>query len=397
MKILIIVNNDIDTDPRVINQWHALHEYAEIHFLANSVKKIKHAAFFNFASLTRRYTFHYSYPIFIRKSITLGIKIFKSLLSVLARIKYKNPHQRRYWQYVKIRMLKKIKTHHNYDYIIANDIDALPIAAYLKKQHTKLVFDAHEYFLEENSSPDWIKHEYPYRKYLIDKYLKEIDVFMTVGNNLAQRFQEELNLSTKPIVIYNAKPYFESYPTLLNPQKIRMVHHGVALPGRNLEALIEIAKKLPSHFELHFYLKKIDDSYYKQFYKSAISCQNVFFHEPVPLDEIIPTISQYDIGIVLIEKSNYNNANCLPNKIFEFIQAKLMLIMSDTNEIKNVITQYQNGIIVTGDIDSIANQIKNLNPEQIQQYKQKSINAAKELSAEKEWDAIRKALNIHTT
>lgn len=397
MKILIIVNNDVDTDPRVLNQWEALKKYAEIHFFANSVRNTAHTAFFNFASVTRRYTFHYSYPVLFRKTITLLITLFKTLLRFFAKYRYKNPHQRRYWQYVKISHLKKIKNEYTYDYVIANDIDTLPIAAYLKKENTKLIFDAHEYFLDENDDPVWIQNEYPYRKYLIDTYLKEVDVFITVGDNIAERFQKELHLSTKPVVVYNAKPYFSGEPSPVNPDKIRMVHHGVAIPNRNLEALIEVTKKLPDNFELHFYLKKIDDEYFTHLYQLAENCKKVVFHPPVAFNEIIPVVSAYDIGIYLIEKSNYNNANCLPNKLFEFIQAKLMLIMSSTNEIDKFIEKYHNGIIVRGSTDDIVNQIKNITPEQIQYYKQKSADAAKLISAEQEWQKIRKLFGIQDT
>lgn len=397
MKVLIIVNNDIDTDPRVLNQWHALKEHAEIHFFANSIKNTEHAAFFNFVSCTRKYTFHYQYPVLLRKIITFLIILLKFFLRFLAKLKYKNPYYRRYWQYVKIHPLKKIKKQFTYHYIISNDIDTLPIAAFLKKENTKLVFDAHEYFLDEDNDPLWIKNEYPYRKYLIDTYLKEIDIFMTVGDNIAERFQKELYLTTKPVVVYNAKPYFSSEPSPINPDKVRMVHHGVALPNRNLEALIDVTEKLPDNFELHFYLKKIDDVYFTQLYQLAKNSKKVIFHTPVAFNEIIPVISEYDIGIYLIEKNNYNNANCLPNKLFEFIQAKLMLIMSSTNEINKFVEKYQNGIIVQGSTDEIANQIKNLTPEQIQHYKQKSADAAKLISAEQEWQKIRNLFGIQDT
>jgi len=395
MKILIIVNNDVDTDPRVLNQWEALKEHAEIHFLANSVKNTNHTAFFNFGDITRRYTFHYNYPVLFRKMVTLLITLFKGLLGLKAKLKYKNPHERRYWQYVKIKKLNQIKSQHTYDYIIANDIDTLPIAVYLKKKDTKLIFDAHEYFLDEDHDPLWIQHEYPYRKYLIDTYLKDIDVFMTVGDNIAERFQKELVLAQRPEVVYNAKMYFSSEPTPVNPDKIRMVHHGVALPNRNLESLLKVTQKLPPHFELHLYLKKIDEYYYNQLMDMAKTCERVFIHNTVPFDKIIPTISQYDIGIFLIEKNNYSYANCLPNKFFEFIQAKLMLVMSSTYEIDKFIQKYENGIIVQGDIDKIVNHIKSLTAEQIHQYKQKSAELAKILSAEAEWKKIRKILNIN--
>ncbi|MCS7075084.1 MAG: hypothetical protein NZ455_00140 [Bacteroidia bacterium] len=394
MKILIIVNNDVDTDPRVLNQWEALKDHASIYFMANSVKKIPCKGFFNFASLTRRYIFHYGYPFLIRKFLTLFILLYKAILRLIVRHKYKNLYQRRYWQDIRVNELNKIKNQYTFDCIIANDIDTLPIAAFLKKQNTKLIFDAHEYFLEENEASAWIEKEYPFRKYLIDEYLKCIDVFMTVGENIAMRFEKELQLIQKPLVIFNAKPYFDSPPSPTNPDIIRMVHHGVAIPNRNLESLIEVMRYLPSNYEIHFYLKVIDDNYAAALYSLARGVKNVFFHPPVPFSQIIPTIAVYDIGLYLIEKNNYNNANCLPNKVFEFIQAKLALIMSHTYEVEKLLKKYQNGVIVDGDVKNIAHTIKNITVQEIEQYKKRSALAAKELSAEAEWQKIRKIVGI---
>ncbi|MCS7027981.1 MAG: hypothetical protein NZ519_04385 [Bacteroidia bacterium] len=394
MKVLIIVDNHVDTDPRVINQWEALKMHAQIYFMANSVKTIPCKHFFKLSKITRKYQFHYNYPYFVRKVVTLFLLTYKALLKFIARFKYENPYERRYWKHVKKDFLNHIKKNYSFDVIIANDINTLPIAAFLKKDNTKLIFDAHEYFLDEDETVEFKKHEVPYLRYLIDTYIRYVDVFITVGDKIASCFQEVLNLNYKPAVVFNAKPYHDYKPSPVSPQKIRMVHHGVAIPNRKLDYLIEVLKHLPDTFELHLYLNIIDHKYYKYFYKKYNKTNRLYIHDAVPFEKIIPTIHQYDIGIFLSNNKSSNSEYCLPNKFFEFIQARLMLVMSPFYEVKNLIDRYKNGIIVFGSPEDIANTIKSLTPEQIETYKWNSNIAAKELSVEKEWEKIRKLVGI---
>ena len=54
-------------------------------------------------------------------------------------------------------------------------------------------------------------------------------------------------------------------------------------------------------------------------------------------------LNQFDIGIYILPPKNFNLINALPNKFFEFVQARLAIITSPNKEMKFLIEKYNLG------------------------------------------------------
>ena len=96
------------------------------------------------------------------------------------------------------------------------------------------------------------------------------------------------------------------------------------------------------------------------------------------------TINHYDIGVFLIPPINFNYANTLPNKLFDFIQARLGIAIGPTPEMASIVKSYGNGV-VSDDFSpqSLGRKLNALTREDIIRFKKQSSLAAKELNAEK--------------
>ena len=130
--------------------------------------------------------------------------------------------------------------------------------------------------------------------------------------------------------------------------------------------------------------------YYNNLKKAAAGYTNIFFLDPVPFHDIISTINKYDIGFYCLASSNFNNRNLLPNKIFEFVQARLSLVVSPTYEMANLVTRYNLGVVSSGFTPmDMAEAIKTLTQEKIMEYKQNSHLAAKILTSDTNLGKIR--------
>ena len=104
--------------------------------------------------------------------------------------------------------------------------------------------------------------------------------------------------------------------------------------------------------------------------------------DPVKSDEIVDRIKGYDIGLFLLEPITFNYAHALPNKFFEFIQARLAVAIGPSIEMKMISEQYGFGIISKDyQAKSLAEKIAGLSAEDLYQLKQKSDLAAHELNA----------------
>ena len=110
--------------------------------------------------------------------------------------------------------------------------------------------------------------------------------------------------------------------------------------------------------------------------------KNVRLIPPVGSDDIIPYISQYDIGIYLLEPNNFNNKHALPNKFFEFIQGRLAIAIGPSPEMAKIVTDYDLGLISKDfDAKNLAETVNSFTTDKIIYYKGKSNLASKEFNS----------------
>ena len=101
------------------------------------------------------------------------------------------------------------------------------------------------------------------------------------------------------------------------------------------------------------------------------------------MQEIVPFINQYDIGLFLCPPISFNLKYTLPNKFFEFIQARLAVAIGPSIEMEKIVTEYDCGV-VSRDFEprSLAEEISRLTVDKITYYKLQSHRAAGELCSE---------------
>jgi len=104
---------------------------------------------------------------------------------------------------------------------------------------------------------------------------------------------------------------------------------------------------------------------------------------PVSSSEVVTTVHKYDVGVFLIPPINFNYQNTLPNKLFDFIQARLGVAIGPTPEMAQIVTQYNTGV-VSKDFTprSLAVELNKLTKSDVENYKRNSGKAAGELNAE---------------
>jgi hypothetical protein len=209
-----------------------------------------------------------------------------------------------------------------------------------------------------------------------------------VGDGLANEYQK--NFGVLPVVITNASYYHELNPSIVNDNGIKMVYHGIANASRKLELMIEMMTHLDSRFTLDLILMQSDFAsgktrqYIEGLANSIKNNDRINILPQLPSHEIVRFINQYDIGVFLIPPVNFNYANTLPNKLFEYIQARLAIAVGPTPEMAAIVRQFDIGF-VSEDFSPIklAEKINAVTPASLNDFKSRSTLAAKELSAEK--------------
>jgi hypothetical protein len=287
----------------------------------------------------------------------------------------------------------------SFDLIVANDIEALPLA-FQYKGSAKILFDAHEYAPRHfENKLSWRIFFQGFNKFFCAKYIPQVDGMITIGEGIAREYEKHYRI--KPVIITNAPAYYDIQPKATLPTKIKLVHQGIANPSRKLELMFEMMEFLDDRFTLDLMLMKpihrSNIMYLEKLKVLAKKHSRIQFVPPVATDKIITTLNQYDIGIVLIPPINFNYKNTLPNKFFECIQARVALAIGPIPEMKKITEQYEIGVVSEDfNAKSLALIIQNLTSSQIDQFKNNTCIAAKELNAERNEIIFRQLLSsIH--
>lgn len=288
-------------------------------------------------------------------------------------------YEKIYFEKPEVKEILSLNLNH-FDLVIANDIETLPIAIKIKK-NAILLFDAHEYAPKQfESNFYWKLTRQAFKSYLSKKYIKEAHMVTTVSEPIARQYQEFCSIK-KPTVITNAPGFRNLAPSKVNSQKIRLVHHGFCDQTRKIEDMISLFFLLEDRFALDFFLLSNNKKYLDRLKRLASKNNRIRFLEPVPFSKLPEALNSYDIGLYLQPKSSFNALNSLPNKFFDFIQARLALAISPSLQMADLIKKYNNGR-VSADFskESFAKMLNDLKVEEIEVMKNNSNLAAKELS-----------------
>lgn len=279
----------------------------------------------------------------------------------------------------------------NCDAFHANDWSALPVAAEAaKRRNARLVFDAHEYApLEWEDRWRW-RLFYPAAiEYLLRQYAPTIDASTTVSPLIAERYTREFGL--KPVVVLNAPRYMDIPPREFDPGRVRLIHHGGAIPARRLEAMIQVLELSDQRYTLHFMLTSGDPSYVQRLERLAarLTPGRVTFHEPVAPKEVVRRISEYDMGFYLLTPSSYNNRVALPNKLFDFIAAGLAVCVGPSPAMAELVRQSGCGCVSPSfEPRDVAETLNSLDAGRLTAMQNASREAARQFNADKEMGKV---------
>jgi glycosyltransferase involved in cell wall biosynthesis len=274
-----------------------------------------------------------------------------------------------------------------FDLVVANDARALPIA-FATASTAPVWADMHEWAPEENATNLlWRALVKPYMDALCRQYLPRARAITTVSQSIADLYVEKYGV--RPSVVRNAGPLRPLDPSPLEDGHIRLVHSGIAVRNRNLEGLIDGTLSLDERFTLDLFL--IGESRYVNALRARVGNDSrIRFHDPVPPEQLPSTLNEYDLGVFLLPPSTVNYRFMLPNKFFDYVQARIGIVFGPAIETDRVIAEHQLGIVTSGwSADDLADALRPLNTSDVARFKAAAHRAAAELSNEADLEVER--------
>ena len=286
--------------------------------------------------------------------------------------------------------------------LVSNDLDTLfPNYLISKLKNIPLVYDSHENFTEvpELVNRKWVQSVWKAIERMIFPRLKNV---FTVNESLAAIFREQYGVDVK--VVRNV-PYLRAYRVekprsvlgLPEDKKIILLQGAGINVQRGAEEAILAMKYLENALlviigsgDVIGILKKMAED--------PILKDKVRFIPRLPFDELYCYTVNADIGLTIDKDTNINYHFSLPNKLFDYIQARIPILASPLPEISKIILKYDVGeLIENHDPEHIAGKLEEMlrDPVRIAQWKENLKFAAEELCWENEKEALKEVYSIY--
>lgn len=233
---------------------------------------------------------------------------------------------------------------HRFDIVVANDLDTLPasfLASRIKFKH--LVYDSHEYFTEV---PELLGRKFPKKVWqTIEKMiLPKLKNAYTVSESIAKTYYNLYGINLA--VVRNVPNYIpaESVKTSNENNIKTILYQGSLNLGRGLEHLIDAMEHIDQAILKIIGTGDVADDL-KNRVKSKSLNKKVEFLGQIPFEELSAHTKKADLGVALEENLGLNYYFALPNKLFDYIQARIPVLVSPFPEMQKIVNEYEIGSV----------------------------------------------------
>ena len=256
-----------------------------------------------------------------------------------------------------------------FDLIVANDLDTLPIGAYIKESNGGiLIYDSHE---------NWacVRPHTP-RLYELainfyeKKYANHADLITTVSPLLVKHLEQSLRRE-EVILLPNAAPWFPDdvprttsdgkYPAkdrfgaemqALAQGRLVAIFQGRVTPERGLREIVKAWQYMPADGAILAIRTPSGPNPEMEavvrMAKTNGTFQRTVFHLPsVSEDELIAAGRVADIGIIPYKPTFPNHIMACPNKLSQYMQAGLAIFSNDIPYVREIVEEAKCGVMYT--------------------------------------------------
>jgi glycosyltransferase involved in cell wall biosynthesis len=223
-----------------------------------------------------------------------------------------------------VKLIRAARTTGHVDVVHAHDVDTLPAARFLSRRRSRLVYDAHELFADQEPNASLL-----YRRLvraLEGSLARHADAVVTVSEPIAEELHRSLRLGSPPIVVLNCPPRSELEPAHRGAGPLLAVYQGAMGPGRSLADLLAAARAT-SGVHLTIRVVNADLRALRRAVAESGLEQVVEIAEPVRPDRLVEALAAFHVGVVINRPVTLNDELVLPNKLFEYLMAGLAAVV----------------------------------------------------------------------
>ncbi len=237
--------------------------------------------------------------------------------------------------------------------VIAGDLFSLPPAIINKQRHANkshpvhLIYDSKELY-QELPSLKRKKSSFVFWNFIEKASIRYVDSAFTVNDSISGILEPKWDIPFT--VVMNVPPKTDPPAAKKMGDRVLLAFSGGLQPGRGLPELVGLLTRLPDNYEL----KIIGDGALRGELESlALSLklgERVHFTGRVENSKVIAELAEAHVGVYLMENAGLCHYLAVPNKFFQFISARLPVIVPKFPEMEKIVNQYDiGGAIDTAD------------------------------------------------
>lgn len=230
-----------------------------------------------------------------------------------------------------------------------HDLLGLVAASLLRHRHGGVVIhDSHELYMEAGSAARLPSPIRSLMGLVEGRASRSSRAVITVNRPIAAELHRRYGVD--PVVVMNCPPLQTPPTERVLRSKLRLgdrpvvVHHGVLGPGRGLEQLVDSIPYLPARTAVVLLgggpLAERLSIVARQ---SALE-DRLFVVPPVPLHDVRGWIADADVGVIPFQAVDRNNVLGTPNKLFEYLEAAVPIVVSQFPEMSRIALETGAGI-----------------------------------------------------
>ena len=228
-----------------------------------------------------------------------------------------------------------------------HSVSFLPLAVLVKlcRPRTQIIYETHELETETNGASGIKK--------MLRRFIEAIGMLFvchtvavspSICNWYATRYRTaevSLVMNCPPFVEKQKSDYFKTHFNL-SSENVVFLYQGIMCPGRGIEGLVAALDNLPEQAVLVLLGHGVD---FDKWYELSLTSPRLFVHGSVPFERILEITSSADCGVSFMEDTCLSHRFALPNKLFEFIQARIAVIVSPTVDQARLVTDAGVGLV----------------------------------------------------
>lgn len=241
-----------------------------------------------------------------------------------------------------------------FDLLLANDLDTLTanrVAGWLRRK--PVVYDSHEYFTEV---PELVGRPriQSFWRWLEKHLVPGVAAACTVSSPIAEVYSRLYGI---PFAVVRNLPFLrkpekeESVIPEVHPDLPLIIYQGALNKGRGVEKAILAMDLLP---EAQLAIAGSGDLEEElQLLVAGLHLKNVRFTGKLPPEKLWNLTRQASLGISLEEDLGLSYRYALPNKLFDYIQARIPVVVSDLPEMGRIVKDYDIGLIASSFVPEV--------------------------------------------